>query len=844
MSEKKEVVFKILVDPQSMAQTRRAFQEILSGAQQVARALQGIGLGPGGGGVAGGSLGGAVGGPQSRAQMVSAARTPVGGGNGQQKGLAQVFIDNANNLKGLANVGRDSMRIMSEGIKRAVDDQKRSIGDLDNTLAKLSKRYETLRQGEQAVRAAYVGQGLSPDEARDLYQARLSGIETKAANLGASRAEKFKDLGTLDEQRRQAAIARDPYSQTGGPDDEEGPPGRFARMWSGFKGAMGAGARGKVVGGSIAAGILAGAGELTAQPFDFVTQQARQAQALGTMGVATRHGDLSYASALMSVMGDVNKRGEFMDVGERNISTGISSAGGSVMQGLMRGDPNVPGNILRAVEGLDSTMKERMRSYIEQEMAANPAFQFNLNKFQNEADSRVAFARRTGIGDINQSGIMDSTGEDLGTLQSAFESVRGGGRKFAQRGMFDALRAMRGGMDGGAAGGLLGAGAPTGTGAAALNVIITGVDPVASEHLAKGLAGAVEGSQFGPQNATSFARAMMAGRGENAALDVYESRKMGAAIPALGALLGGGTDTLGTGLNVLAANKAVGPGGDLYTVNALSQLGQNPVQLLNAMKGDISPEMAAMGITQEGAQSMFQNSLMRNMRARSIAQPGAKLSPASQAREDIVSKFGGDPRAWARSAIEGGMDPNDVLVRFGGVLSQEMPQTFGDTGMAKEAGRLLLSEEFGGPLGTNQGKKLGDAAYGSASGVLKRERIKSTEKEFKSFLEGEGDKLKELATNMSNIGTHFENMGKLEISAGDAAKNLAALGVAANELIPKFRTMAGHPTAGTKDLEAAMLKSLQSISTGRATATKAEAAAIKSAYQRIETQGTGKWGGQ
>jgi hypothetical protein len=48
-------------------------------------------------------------------------------------------------------------------------------------------------------------------------------------------------------------------------------------------------------------------------------------------------------------------------------------------------------------------MKERLRSYMDQQIQTDPSFFYNLSKFQNEADMRVSAMRRIGVGEENLS---------------------------------------------------------------------------------------------------------------------------------------------------------------------------------------------------------------------------------------------------------------------------------------------------------------------------------------------------------------------------------------------------------------------------------------------------------
>jgi hypothetical protein len=241
-----------VVDERSAQQANRVIKDLISSAEKLAKTLSGVSLG-GAPGAAGGNglVTGSVGGSQSTQQMVSKVQ------GSQSKGLAQVFIDNGNALKGLANVSTSSMRIMSEGIARAVDQQKRSLSDLDTQLVKLAKRYDDLKDREKAA----IANGLSPTRAREMYGAKGDELTGQMLSAQTEREKIQGNLAKLQEHERQMAIARDPAA--GGSDDDGGGGGggfadRYGRSGFGrrfpLRTADGRLFRGGVVGGAIFGG--------------------------------------------------------------------------------------------------------------------------------------------------------------------------------------------------------------------------------------------------------------------------------------------------------------------------------------------------------------------------------------------------------------------------------------------------------------------------------------------------------------------------------------------------------------------------------------------------------------
>lgn len=768
----KELKFSIVVDPRTAGEAKRVIRELISDAEKLAKTLSSVNLGGHGGGLL---SGGSVGGAQTQGTLLANAQAPKQTGPvSQNKSLAQMFLDSGKGLKDLANISQSSMRVMSDGIKRAVDEEKRSLADLDNALNKLARRYDEVSQARKLSEAS----GSMPQETIDRLRSHEDVLLGRQQELLGQREKTRGNIGGLAEQRRQMAINSDPYSQLGGPDDdkEEKQPGWLSRkLGAGLKG----GARFGVVAGSIAAGVMAGAGEMQAAPFDYVTQQARQAQALGTLGVATRSGDLKYSAAMMQIFNDPEKRKEFGGLGNQNWSTGITQAGGAVLSGVTRGDFNAPGNIARGIESIPTAQKERLRQYIDEQIKTDPRFFANLDRFQGEADARVGMMRRMGYGEKGLSKSVINSGEDMSTIGGAFEAVRGGGRGFAQAALWQAMRAQRGGMDMGAAGSVLVAGSMTGgSGGQILNAITQNNDVVAAEHLGRAIVTAMQSSSMGISNGLGVAGALT-GSGP---MSVYQAQQ---GMGAVGAMTSGG-DAFGSGVNVLNALKIAGPGGDIYHQQALVELmkPENTGMLFDAMAGQKNDYLKSMlgDNYNEEARQMFQGSLTTNVRARQIDQgKGTKLTPASKRMQDIVTKYNGDIRAYMDDELSRGEKMDDLTRDIGSGLHQVYGEQF--SVQAGEAGVRSLYNAGNSAAGKSG---LGDASGGSAAGTYRRERNKTNEEELSNFVEQNKNVLKTLSGGMKSIADVFDRMKDTDVSANHASKSLLALADAADQLTIKW----------------------------------------------------------
>jgi hypothetical protein len=822
--ESKKIRIGIEVDERQAANLRRTIQGVYNDWARLMRLLNGQG-GPNMASLFG--VGSAPGVGRSSAQSVPGARGSAA--TGGKNSLASAMLENANALKSVAKTGGESMRVMSESVSRAIDQQRRHIRDLDNDLAKLSRRYGELSNERGA---AIVG-GVHPDAAGG----GMSAVGGRMAGLYGRRAAATAQLQQLQDLQHQVSP---PYLPPG-PLQPPPPPGgggfNYGESWFGKKfpvrDASGRLFRPGFAAGAIGAGVVAGANELIAQPFDVISNQARQAQAIGGMGVATKQGDLSFVMALSQVLKDPEKRKEIGLIGERSFSYGISGAAGS-LKGVFQGDPNVPGGLLRSVMNLDSRQKEAFRSYIDQQIQSDPNFYANLNRFQSEAGGRLGIMRRAGIGERNLSSLLQSvgygSGQDIGDVSSAFEALRPGGRGFAAKNLGAGLSAARGGMDLGALSALTGAGSRKPG-----DVLrgLSGVDVVGAEHLAQAIAGALRGSGYGSTSGLGMLGAMTGvGFGDRPEFDVYRAGQRANAVPGMAALLGGGADPFGRGVNVLAANRIVGPGGDFYKARALAQLGGDPAALFAAMNGDINGLMSAQGITQSNATQMFQESVTRNVRSRFVSGAGGTAaSPATATMQRLVDVYGGDPRAMFGAEGKSGTSRERLLDELGVGMSEILPQTFSSAAQGREAMAALIGARGPG----RKGKGFGDAGSKSLARAYTAGRLGAGEEDMGQFLRsGEAPMLEAFSKVMKPLGDTMLRMGDMDQSAEKASASLLALVTATEALRASFDRMSKSDRS--KAITAERQKLL-----GEAEAAKAAAAAAATEETRKHNMESGRY---
>src|SRR5258706_6980871 len=102
---------------------------------------------------AGGGSGGPVtvggGGSYGAGKATTAIKTQQGQqGSG---GLAGAFIEAGKSMKDMANISKDSLRVMSDGIRSAVREQQGHLAGLDRDIKKIIDDYDRLKTAKEAL---------------------------------------------------------------------------------------------------------------------------------------------------------------------------------------------------------------------------------------------------------------------------------------------------------------------------------------------------------------------------------------------------------------------------------------------------------------------------------------------------------------------------------------------------------------------------------------------------------------------------------------------------------------------------------------------------------------------
>lgn len=785
MTTNKNIEFKFTVDQASVQKAKQALTDLITLAGNLGKALDRAG-GPRHGNLPPLSFLSGIG-----ATAGSKGGSGGGGGGNPAQGITATITAQARGIKDLSKISSESLRNMAGELRKSVDDQKRALKDLDTALEAAGKRYQDLKGRQSQLVSSMMAQGASPTQARAYANNQLETQEDYVNNLKHRRAATRGQYEGAVKDSRAYYDQVDPYKRG------EAEPSAWQNakgMMSNFGlqtrlpngnlmrvGAMGAAALG---------GIVAGANEMQTARFDTVSNEARQAQAWGTIGVATKHGDLSHAWAMNEILRDSEKRKDFMGVGASIGEARTQGLAGSVT-GILS-NPNVVGQALRAWNEADTVQKEKMSSMLSQQQQATPEDLDRLSKFQSEAGMRVHAMRRLGMGAASLSKVREGFGEDIGGEISAFDAVRGGGFRFAQKNMWTALSAQRGGLNSGDIGSAVAAQAPSGDINQLMKTLRVTLDPVASEHLAKAIAQGINSSVYGVVSGLGLGETLRFGT-EGMSSEM-QARTMGRRAGALGAVSQamGGADGMGKGINVLSANQIVGPGGDLFTVNALTNVMKDPAAVAAAARGEVSPALKAMGISAEMINQMVEKTTSWNMRARTIGQGGAELSPAMESMRNLKENFGGNVKKMVGSMAAGPLR-DKMITQLAAGHQATMPDTFSTFDQAEAF--VSFKAGLGGPQA--QGRLgSGDAAHKSDELAYARKTAQDDEKNQREWQQGHDQQLKELTQLNQVYGKTFISMGKLDKSADDAAESIRALTQAVDGLtlkaggqVPKPKTV-------------------------------------------------------
>jgi hypothetical protein len=343
------------------------------------------------------------------------------------------------------------------------------------------------------------------------------------------------------------------------------------------------------------------------------------------------------------------------------------------------------------------------RTLVYQDLIARSTHRLSVGRRLGSLDAAISSQKMSGDLKMDE-GIIE--GIKLGLVSA------GGRRALKYQG--SALTAALGGMEGGAAASIAGAGAVNGDLLATMRR--PGLyDPVLLETLGKGAtqflgAGNQLVSNEGLINTLSSGIATS----PNTALQLRALQQNMAGMQ-VGQTLFKGGDAYQKSTNLMNAISVLGKDSDIWAQNKLANMDFSDVmQILNDPKAKIPLALSGLGITRENLEQFAGKTISSTLKQRYYESGGGK-SEASQLVKRIVEDYGGNYRDWARA--EG---KNKDFARQAEILSGILPEidpSFGDSTQA--LGMLRVSAgsttTFGGPprkggRGIGKGEKESDLA--------------------------------------------------------------------------------------------------------------------------------------
>lgn len=289
--ESKEIRFKFVVDQQSARQAERVFDELIKRAQELNKALSGLGGTMSGGG-GGGGLGGGVGKGMPSNQSTLATK----GASSRPTSFTQVLTANTDAFKKMGEHGAGAMRVLTNVLTREMAAQEKQIGILTKRLENLVTTYDKVGGS-----ASQTGRQLEGKILR--LQGRIAGHQDQRSALNDMKPHTpwLPDIAAPEEKKSMRERAKGWLQEKGiyGPGAPT-PPGQSPLIQGMAPNSMAGWLR---VGGMIAAGTMAAVNQGMAGTRDFSSEAARRGDLVNGRIRAIRGGDISDLQALRMMSG-------------------------------------------------------------------------------------------------------------------------------------------------------------------------------------------------------------------------------------------------------------------------------------------------------------------------------------------------------------------------------------------------------------------------------------------------------------------------------------------------------------------------------------------------------------
>lgn len=808
MSDPKQLKFQFVVDEAALQKTRQLIRELTTDLQKLAEVASKANIGGGAGGGGSGMLGGMkVGGPTTPEQAKVIAKAPPVG-----RQLVQQFVDQRQIFKGLADGSKESMRVMGDSLKQAISFQKAQLEQLDHSAGKLIKTYDELGGKIKSLKSQGETKWLGTTS---FLQQEQMQVGARHANLMTARGQEAVKLKILEEMAGGAGGGAGGGVPSAAGAGGGGAQGFFSKLFGGGMGGSGpAGVMNLLRGGAwgmfLGSSLNAGLNELKSQPLMDIRNEARHAQAMKTLGVGLRQGDLSTMMAMDKLTEDSYLRSQFVRAAnQRGIAlTQEMMSGGVSVGGLINAGKKATNAAMSGMsEGrisdteIEARLKETLAEFLSLAKQSDPLGQYYLGRATSEAGQRVSMMRQLGVGTQGLSNMLVSAanmGYDPGTMMTAFGATRSmGGMAGARANLWKALSAGSGGMDIGLAGQL--AGASYVGGGNILGQVAgmrdRGIDLVATERIAQTVLQTIQqsGGLAATGGAGLFGAMGQYGWTGDPRRDLHLAQGIQQGLGSFTRSMGGDIDPYQQGRNLMTAINVLGDGASLHSQNYLAQVAKDPAMLADALAGNVNPSLKLRGISQEQVVDFAQQTAANLITDRFINQGDS--SPLGQFANRLITEFGGDAKAMF--SMDGAGLQGRKRRGFERDFIDQLGAVYKEAGIAETdlqgAGQAAIT------LGLGQTGKMGgrgrDASGGSGERAL-LQGLAEEEKKFQQWLQGFQDKLKQYGGTMVQMADKFEGLGNVAVGADTAAQSLIALAAAADGIVEKLGGKVQHSDLG------------------------------------------------
>ncbi len=763
MADPKQLKFQFVVDEASLQKTRQLIRELTADLSKLNEMAGKAGFGGAGGGGGGVNVSGS-GNKSPEQQRVIAKVAPAG------RAIAQNFLDQKQVFKGIADGSKDSMKTMTDALKRAVQEQRQEVGKLKQSLDALEGTYNRL--GGAASGA--VGKK----------------IQAKAVQLSGRIHRGQAQLGELE-----GMMPRGPELMPEVP--WPGQEGGKASLWSRFKGAMtqsrslpglggmlGQGSSMGALAGrfGISPGMIGGAGLATVgawglknianQVWDGPNQTLRSDAAMGsTFGQRSldiRGGEFRNLAATQSILRDQNKRSDYNDLNSgwrRFVHSGKAFISGDFNEALSG----------RAAD-IAVTQKQQEQQQMERE--SNPLQDQIMGEFQNY-NSSLATARAFHVGapkgggsvlqniyKIRQSLPGFSDGEiagSLGTLSS--QGTRKGAWGMVGAGLHGEAAGIHGlsgsmGVMSRFGGGLNFGNTLRSMAGGNMDATTAGIAGqfIAGQQAQLGMNLGARGGDFQGSGLLDMISAGTQGQGGRAVMDQnirgadYLSRSTR-----------GETNPYQTARNLMIAQQAA-PGMNMYGTSMLAR-GMSLTELADAAQGkggDANAVFKALGGNKDMASKYFKGqtkSLLEGVSAQGLGDTAAGKMATAMAGSDMDPREFFKKKKWKEAGFK---TEQEALEGYAGALAAS------DEELGKDPAKAMgLARDISGAGGAiKKGGKVGAPGGGAQEMELAKEHLKALTAQVQSAASA----MSELTASTKSLALRARLEGEgIDMKTGDAA---------------------------------------------------------------------------